>query len=65
MPKIKTNRAAAKRFKITKNGKIKRMRAGARHLKTGKSPKRCRSLRHASLLSDSEMKRIKMLLPYS
>ncbi len=65
MPKIRTNRAAAKRFKITKNGKILRMKSGARHLKTAKSPKRIRNLRQATLLSDSEKKRIKQLLPYS
>lgn len=65
MPKIRTNRAAAKRFSFTKNGGVKRMKAGARHLKTVKSPKRIRNLRQATLLSDAEKKRIKQLLPYS
>lgn len=65
MPKIKTNRGAAKRFTKTKNGKIKRMRSGSRHLKTAKSPKRCRTLRKATLLSSTEMLRIRALLPYS
>lgn len=65
MPKIRTNRAAAKRFSVTKNGNIKRMKAGARHLKTAKSPKRVRNLRAATLLSDAEKNRINKLLPYS
>lgn len=39
MPKLKTNRGAAKRFRKTKNGKIMRGKAGTRHLKTAKSPK--------------------------
>lgn len=63
MPKIKTNRSAAKRFKITKNGKVKRSRAFGAHLLTGKSAKRRRNLRKAALLSQGDVQRIKRLLP--
>ena len=65
MPKLKTNRAAAKRFKRSKNGKIKRHQVGARHLKTAKSPKRLRNLRKSVALNDAEKKRVKKMLPYS
>jgi len=65
MPKIKTNRSCRKRFKITKKGKIKRCKASRGHLRTGKSRKRKRHLRKATLVSKSDAKRIKKLLPYS
>ena len=65
MPKMKTNRAAAKRFKVTKSGKIKRSRAYTRHLKTGKSAKRRRNLRKAAVLTSADHKRIKEMLPYA
>lgn len=65
MPKIKTNRAAAKRFKRTKNGKYVSHKQGARHLMNGKSPKRRRSLRRPTALAGTELKRIKAMLPYS
>ena len=65
MPKMKTNRAAAKRFKVTKSGKIKRSRAYTRHLKTGKSAKRRRNLRKAAVLTSADQKRIKEMLPYA
>ena len=63
MPKMKTNRGAAKRFKKTKNGKIKRGRAFARHLMNGKSAKRRRSLRTATILSKADEDRVARLLP--
>ena len=63
MPKIKTNRAAAKRFRVTKSGKVKRTRAFTRHLKTGKSAKRRRNLRKAAILTDADEARIKDMLP--
>lgn len=63
MPKMKTNRAAAKRFKRTGSGKIKRSKAYASHLLGGKSPKRKRNLRKAGLVSDVETKRISLLIP--
>jgi len=51
MPKMKTNRAAAKRFKKTANGKIKRKKALARHIMTKKNAKRKRHLRKATYVS--------------
>jgi large subunit ribosomal protein L35 len=64
MPKMKTHRGAAKRFKKTKTGKIKRHRAFASHILTKKTPKRKRRLRQATLLDKSDMKRVAKLLPY-
>lgn len=63
MPKIKTRRAAAKRFKKTATGKIKRKKAYASHILTKKSPKRKRSLRKASLISPIDMSKIRRMLP--
>ncbi|MEN6461265.1 MAG: 50S ribosomal protein L35 [Syntrophomonas sp.] len=63
MPKMKTNRAAAKRFKRTGSGRIKRAKAYASHLLGGKSPKRKRNLRKAGLVSEVETKRISKLIP--
>ena len=65
MPKLKTNRGAAKRFSRTKNGGFKRQHAYARHLKAAKSPKRRRNLRQAAMLAAEEMPRVKRMLPYS
>lgn len=65
MPKIKTNRAAAKRFKRTKSGKYVSHKQGGRHLMNGKSPKVRRSLRRPTAVSSTELKRIKRMLPYS
>ena len=65
MPKIKTNRAAAKRFKRTKSGQFKRHKQGARHLMNCKTPKRKRSLRKACLVDETEMHRVKAMLPYA
>jgi large subunit ribosomal protein L35 len=62
MPKTKTNKAAAKRFKITANGKLKFHKAGSGHLLSSKSRKRKRNLRSAGILSTAENKRIKTLL---
>ena len=64
MPKMKTHRVAAKRFKKTKTGKVKRRRAFASHILEKKSPKRKRRLRQATLLDKSDMKRVAKLLPY-
>ena len=64
MPKMKTNKSAAKRFKSTKSGKFKRRNAFAAHLLTGKSAKRRRKLRKASLLSEADLDRVKRMLPY-
>ena len=62
MPKMKTNRAAAKRFKKTGSGKYKRRRAYTSHILTKKSPKRKRHLRKATLVSKADTKRVKRLL---
>ncbi len=64
MPKIKTHKGAAKRFKVTGTGKIKRWRSNKSHLLTGKSAKRTRRLRKSALISDKEYDKIKSLLPY-
>ncbi len=64
MPKMKTHRGAAKRIKVTGTGKWKRGKAFTSHILTKKSPKRKRNLRKASLISKSDMKRVKQLLPY-
>lgn len=64
MPKMKSHRGAAKRFKKTGSGKIKRSKAYASHLLGGKSPKRKRGLRQAGLVSEQENKRISKLIPY-
>lgn len=65
MPKMKTHRAAAKRFKLTKTGKVKRAKAYKSHILTKKSQKRKRNLRKAGLLSPADAKVIKKLLPYA
>jgi large subunit ribosomal protein L35 len=64
MPKLKTNKGVAKRFKLTKKGKIIRQKAGGRHLLGGKSRKRKRQLRKAALVSRRDKKAIRALLPY-
>jgi len=64
MPKLKTKRAAAKRFKVTGTGKIVRRKAYASHILTKKSAKRKRNLRKAALLDSANMKQVKRLLPY-
>lgn len=64
MPKLKTNKAASKRFKFTKNGKIKKASSFGRHLLSHKSPKRKRQLGGTSVLDESDMGRITQLLPY-
>jgi len=63
MPKLKTSKSAAKRFKITKKGKIKRRRAFASHIMGKKSAKRRRSLRRPQTVDKADLTRIKRLLP--
>jgi large subunit ribosomal protein L35 len=63
VPKIKTSRSAAKRFKKTASGKIKRQKAFASHILTKKSPKRKRGLRKAGLISATDMARVRRMLP--
>lgn len=62
MPKLKSHRGASKRFRTTKNGKIKRSKAFASHLKIKKSAKKKRKFRQAAFLGKSDAKRIKKLL---
>ncbi len=64
MPKIKTNRAAAKRFKKTATGKLKRNKAYKSHILTKKSTKRKRNLRQATITDATNVKNMKKVLPY-
>ena len=64
MPKIKTNRAAAKRFKKTATGKLKRNKAYESHILTKKSTKRKRNLRQATITDATNVKNMKKVLPY-
>ncbi len=63
MPKMKTRKSIAKRFKRTASGKIKRSSAGRGHLFTNKSSKQKRRLRSGGLVSASDHKRIGELMP--
>ena len=62
MPKVKTSRAAAKRFKNT--GELKRMKAYKSHILTKKSTKRKRNLRKAAMTDSTNVKNMKKILPY-
>jgi large subunit ribosomal protein L35 len=64
MPKIKTNRGAAKRFRRTGSGKIRRNKAFTSHILTKKSTKRKRELRQGTLVADSDARNIARLIPY-
>lgn len=64
MPKMKTNRGAAKRFKATGTGKIRRSKAFTSHILTKKSTKRKRNLRKSGLISASDSKAVRRMLPY-
>ncbi len=64
MPKMKTKRAAAKRFKLTGSGKLKRNKAYKSHILTKKSPKTKRNLRKPTTVDKSNVKSMKRILPY-
>jgi len=64
MPKMKTNRGAAKRFKATGSGKIRRSKAFTSHILTKKSTKRKRNLRQSGLIVGADRKAVKRMLPY-
>ena len=64
MGKIKTNRAAAKRFRVTGSGKIKRNKGFKSHLLSSKAKKRKRKLRQGTTVSASETRNIRKLIPY-
>lgn len=63
--KLKTNKGAAKRFKITGSGKVKRSKAGMRHILTSKAKKTKRVLRKSDLISKTHEDSIKKMLPYA
>lgn len=63
MPKMKTHRGSAKRFKRTGTGKLKRFKAYKSHITGKKSPKRIRNLRKSTLVSKGDMKRISKMIP--
>ncbi|MCI5944585.1 MAG: 50S ribosomal protein L35 [Eubacterium sp.] len=64
MPKMKTSRAAAKRFKKTGTGQLKRMKAYKSHILTKKSQKRKRNLRKSIIVDSTNVKNMKKILPY-
>ncbi|NQU12524.1 MAG: 50S ribosomal protein L35 [Desulfobacteraceae bacterium] len=64
MPKMKTNRGAAKRFKTTGSGKIVRNKAFSSHILTKKSAKRKRNLRKSGVVDSTNTKQVARLIPY-
>jgi large subunit ribosomal protein L35 len=62
MPKIKTNRGAAKRFRLTASGHVKRSKAFASHILSKKTTKRKRNLRRSHLIDAADEKRVKKLI---
>ncbi len=62
MPKMKSNRGAMKRFKLTGTGRVKRKKAFASHILTKKSPKTKRGLRKSTLVSTADEKRAKRMI---
>ena len=64
MPKVKTKRAAAKRFKKTGSGELKRMKAFKSHILTKKSTKRKRNLRKSTIADGTNTQVMKKILPY-
>jgi large subunit ribosomal protein L35 len=65
MPKLKTKRSAAKRFQMTKSGKVKYKKAYSRHHAWAKNRKQKRHLRAAGLLNKTETKEVHALMPYA
>ena len=65
MPKLKTNRGAAKRFKVTGTGKIRRFKANKSHLLTKKANKRKRNLRKSALVDPADIRGVRRLLPHA
>ena len=64
MPKIKTHSGAKKRFALTKNGKVKRAHAFKSHILTKKDTKRTRNLRKNTMADKTNVKAIKLMIPY-
>ena len=65
MPKMKTHKSSAKRFRVSSSGKIIRSKAYKSHIMTKKTAKRKRNLRKDTTVSSVEVKKVKVLLPYS
>ena len=65
MPKMKTNRGAAKRFRKTASGRFKRGRAYASHMLTKKEQKRKRRLRETTVVASADTRSVRRLLPYA
>ena len=65
MPKMKTRRAAAKRFTVTGRGELNRHKAFKSHILEKKSPKRKRNLRKAAIVAQADHKRVSKMLPYA
>lgn len=65
MPKMKTRKSAAKRYKMTATGKVRYKKQGLRHILTKKNTKRKRGLRKAAYLSPAETARARKLCPYA
>ena len=65
MPKLKTNKAASKRFTMTGTGKLKRQKAGKQHILTKKTRKNKRDLRKAEMVDKSNVLNMKKMLPYA
>ena len=64
MPKMKTNKGAAKRFSKTGTGKIKRNKAFTSHILTSKTTKRKRNLRQSTIMSPGDTRKMRILIPY-
>ena len=65
MPKIRTSRTAAKRFKISKSGKVKFKHAYARHMFSAKNPKQKARLRRTGILGKADAAKILAVMPYA
>ncbi len=65
MPKLKTRRSAAKRFKLTGTGKVRHKRAYARHMFSSKTPTRKRRLRQSATLNATDAAIVRKLMPYA
>ncbi len=64
MPKMRTRRGAAKRFRYTGTGRIRRSKAGAQHIMAAKNPKSKRRLRKNAMVSSANERAIRQMLPY-
>ena len=64
MPKMKTKRAAKKRFRVTGSGKVRRASACASHMMRGKSARRLRKLRKNNMVGSANIRAARRLLPY-